>query len=47
MREHGMTYEAARELLTSKRRLTKLEERHRKVLEAWAADRAAPPAPPT
>jgi len=44
MRERGHDYDAARELLCSRRRLTKLEPRHRAVLEAWLAAEA-PPAP--
>lgn len=35
MREQGMSYEAAEQLLDTKRPLTKLEDRHRKVLESW------------
>ena len=35
MREHGLSYEEAQRLLTSKRRLTKLEERHRRRLLTW------------
>ena len=35
MREQGMSYEAAEQLLDTKRPLTKLEDRHRRVLEAW------------
>jgi protein-tyrosine phosphatase len=35
MREGGYSYEEARDLLKSKRRLSKLEDRHRTVLEAW------------
>jgi protein-tyrosine phosphatase len=44
MRERGHDYDAARELLETKRRLTKLEPRHRAVLEAWLAAQE-PPAP--
>jgi protein-tyrosine phosphatase len=35
MREAGYSYEEARDLLKSKRKLSKLEERHRIVLEDW------------
>jgi len=38
MAERGFTFEQANALLKSKRPLTKLEERHRRVLEAWLAD---------
>lgn len=37
MKMHGLDYEQARSLLLGKRRLVKLEERHRRVLEGWAA----------
>jgi len=39
MREQGLTFSEANDLLKSKRPLTKLEERHRVVLEAWLAGR--------
>ncbi len=35
MREQGMDYDAAEELLDTKRPLTKLEDRHRRALESW------------
>ena len=38
MREEGMTFDQANALMKSKRRLTKLETRHRQVLEAWIAN---------
>lgn len=37
MREEGMTYDEAWQLVKSKRRLAKLETRHRERLEAWIA----------
>ena len=37
MREEGMTFDQANTLMKSKRRLTKLESRHRQTLEAWIA----------
>jgi protein-tyrosine phosphatase len=37
MREAGLTYEEARDLLKSKRKLSKLEERHELVLKDWIA----------
>ncbi len=37
MRERGMSFEAARELLKSKRALAKLEDRHRQRLTQWLA----------
>jgi atypical dual specificity phosphatase len=37
MREEGLSFDEADALLTSKRRLTKLESRHRRGLEAWLA----------
>jgi len=41
MAEHALTFEQARALLTSRRRLVKLEDRHRLRLEAWLAARQA------
>ncbi len=35
MKTEGMSFEAVRDLLRSKRSLVKLEDRHRKVLESW------------
>jgi protein-tyrosine phosphatase len=35
MRERGLTFDQANALMRSKRRLTKLESKHRRVLEAW------------
>jgi atypical dual specificity phosphatase len=44
MRERGLTFSEANDLLKTKRPLTKLEDRHRAVLEAWlAAMRGASP----
>jgi hypothetical protein len=37
MREQGLTFDQANTLMRSKRRLTKLESKHRRVLEAWLA----------
>ena len=36
MKTEGMTFDAVRDLLHSKRSLVKLEDRHRRVLESWA-----------
>ena len=41
MREAGYTYDEARDLLKSKRKLSKLEDRHRAVLEDWIARQTA------
>ena len=38
MKTEGMSFEAVRDLLRSKRSLVKLEDRHRRVLESWVAD---------
>jgi len=35
MRQEAMTFDQARDLMKSKRSLTKLESRHRRTLEAW------------
>lgn len=40
MATQGMTFDEADELLRSRRRLVKLQERHRRVLESWMAHRA-------
>lgn len=37
MKTEGMSFEAVDELLTSKRKLVKLQDRHRVVLESWIA----------
>jgi protein-tyrosine phosphatase len=42
MKAHGLSFEQARDLLTGKRRLVKLEDRHQKVLEAWIGQAPAP-----
>jgi hypothetical protein len=36
MRYHAMTFDEAADLLRARRKLVKLEDRHRAVLEAWA-----------
>jgi atypical dual specificity phosphatase len=38
MREEGMTFAEAKALMKSKRPLTKLESKHRRVLEKWLAN---------
>lgn len=40
MREQGLTFDEAQALLKTKRRLTKLEDKHRAALEAWVASQA-------
>jgi protein-tyrosine phosphatase len=35
MKVHKLSFEQAQALLSGKRRLVKLEDRHQKVLEAW------------
>ena len=37
MKTKGMSFDAVRDLLHSKRELVKLEDRHRRVLESWVA----------
>lgn len=37
MRERGLSYDQAADLLKSRRALVKLEDRHRQALEAWMA----------
>jgi atypical dual specificity phosphatase len=41
MRERGLTFAEANDLLKAKRPLTKLEDRHRAVLETWQAAQRA------
>jgi hypothetical protein len=38
MDTEGLTFDQVNDLLKSKRQLTKLEDRHRRVLEAWLAE---------
>jgi len=46
MQADGMSFDEVDELLTSKRKLVKLEDRHRRVLESWiAGQRATAPQP--
>ena len=45
MKTEGMSFDAVRDLLRSKRALVKLEDRHRRVLESWVAHRAGEPIP--
>ena len=40
MKTRGMTFDAVRDLLRSRRELVKLEDRHRRVLESWIATAA-------
>jgi hypothetical protein len=42
MRYHGYTFDQARELLRSKRPLTKLEDRSRRALESWHGQLQSP-----
>ena len=37
MREQGMSFDEAYDLMKSQRKLTKLQDKHRRVLEAWLA----------
>lgn len=39
MKNHQLSFEAARELMKDKRSLTKLESRHKEVLERWLKER--------
>lgn len=41
MDTEGMTFDQVDELLTTKRPLVKLQDRHRRVLESWIAHRSA------
>jgi len=42
MKTHGLSFEQVEELITTKRKLVKLQDRHREVLEAWIAGQPAP-----
>ena len=44
MKNEGLSFEAVRDLLHSKRALVKLEDRHRRVLESWASHTPRDPA---
>jgi protein-tyrosine phosphatase len=46
MRERGMTFDEASDLLHSKRALVKLETRHRRVLESWITTEEGSPEEP-
>jgi len=43
MQADGLSFDDVNELLTSKRRLVKLEDRHRRVLESWIAKQPVAP----
>jgi hypothetical protein len=43
MREEGMSFEQANDLMKSKRSLTKLDRKHQKVLEGWLAKQPTRP----
>ena len=45
MKTEGMSFDAVRDLLRSKRGLVKLEDRHRRVLESWVAKAGGPAHP--
>ncbi len=45
MQAKGMSFDEVEDLLTSKRKLVKLEDRHRRVLESWIAKQQAAPVP--
>jgi protein tyrosine phosphatase (PTP) superfamily phosphohydrolase (DUF442 family) len=45
MKADGMTFEEVDDLLRSRRKLVKLQERHRVVLESWIAKQVTDPAP--
>lgn len=45
MQADGMSFDAVNDLLVSRRKLVKLEDRHRRVLESWIAGRQAAPTP--
>jgi len=45
MATQGMTFDQVDDLLRSKRPLVKLQDRHRRMLESWIAQRTAAPGP--
>jgi hypothetical protein len=45
MKTEGMSFDAVRDLLHSRRGLVKLEDRHRRVLESWVAKAGSEPIP--
>jgi hypothetical protein len=42
MKADGMTFDEVNTLLTTKRKLVKLEDRHRRVVESWIAGQSSP-----
>jgi atypical dual specificity phosphatase len=45
MQADGMSFDEVEDLLTTRRKLVKLEDRHRRVLESWIAKQSAAPVP--